>query len=64
MTIIEYICRERVSLAKKLIVTSQHSLSEISALCGFTDYNYFSRTFKRIAGVTAASYKKKKFKGD
>ena len=63
MTLTEFICRERVSLAKKLIVTSQHSLSEISTICGFTDYNYFSRTFKRITGVTAASYKKNKFKG-
>ncbi len=62
MTLTEYICRERISLAKKLIVTSQLGLSEICGLCGFTDYNYFSRTFKRIAGVTAASYKKKKFK--
>lgn len=62
MTVTEYILRERISLAKKLIVTSQLALSEICGLCGFTDYNYFSRSFKRITGMTAAFYKKSKFK--
>ena len=62
MTLTEYILRQRISLAKKLIVTSQLSLSEICESCGFTDYNYFSRSFKRITGMTAAFYKKSKFK--
>lgn len=61
-TLTEYILRQRISLAKKLIVTSQLSLSEICGMCGFTDYNYFSRSFKRITGMTAAFYKKSKFK--
>ena len=60
LTITEYICRERVNLAKRLIVTSDFSLLEISSACGFSDYNYFSRTFKKIVGITAASYKKSK----
>jgi len=61
MTLTEYILRERISLAKRLIVTSQLSLSEICGQCGFSDYNYFSRSFKRITGKTAAFYKKSKF---
>ena len=60
MTITEYICRERVNLAKRLIVTADLSLFEISSACGFSDYNYFSRTFKKIVGMTATSYKKSK----
>lgn len=62
ITLTEYILRQRISLAKKLIVTSQLRLSEICGLCGFTDYNYFSRSFKRITGMTAAFYKKTKFR--
>lgn len=62
ITLTEYILRQRISLAKKLIVTSQLALSEICGQCGFTDYNYFSRSFKRITGMTAAFYKKSKFK--
>ena len=58
LTVTEYICRERVSLAKRLIITHDIPLSEIYTMCGFTDYNYFSRVFKRIVGTTASSYKR------
>lgn len=33
-------------------------MSEISAMCGFDDYAYFSRVFKKHTGVSPANYKK------
>ena len=59
-TLTEYITKERVKLAKRLIVTSDLSLFEIASACGFSDYNYFSRSFKKIVGMTATAYKKTK----
>lgn len=58
MTITEYLTRERIDLAKRLILMNADSLTKISADCGFSDYNYFSRTFKRLVGITASEYKK------
>ena len=58
MTITEYLTRERIDLAKRLILMKADSLTKISTDCGFTDYNYFSRTFKRLVGITASEYKK------
>ena len=57
MTVTEYILRTRISMAKRLIVAGEMNLSEISDACGFDDYNYFSRSFKRLVGVTPSSYK-------
>ena len=33
------------------------SLSDIAELCGYTDYIYFSRTFKAVVGVSPRQYK-------
>lgn len=56
-TVTEYISAERIARARELILTVDISLAEISVMCGFADYNYFSRVFKRIMGVTASTYK-------
>ena len=56
--IVDFMLQERVEQAKRLITVGNMKLSEIAQSVGFTDYNYFSRVFKRITGVTATSYKK------
>lgn len=40
------------------IYNSTLPMSEISAMCGFDDYAYFSRVFKKHTGVSPANYKK------
>lgn len=62
MTIMEYITRQRIELAKRLIVTHDDALYRIAEECGFGDYNYFSHTFKKITGLTAVQYRKLKLK--
>lgn len=57
-TVFGYMLKRRVELAKMLIVTGYYSLSAVSEMCGFKDYNYFSHTFKKIEGVTPSAYKK------
>ena len=58
MGIVDFILLQRIEMAKSLIAADTMGLSEIAERVGFTDYNYFSRTFKRITGVTATHYRK------
>lgn len=46
--------------AKQLLRESDHSMKEICAEVGYSDPNYFSRTFKKNVGVTPTEYKEGK----
>lgn len=60
MGIAEYIRKLRIEKAKLLLKEQPDlSLAEISAQCGFSDYNYFITVFKREVGVPPRSYGKK-----
>ena len=58
-SIVDYIIEKRVEEAKKLILLDTMSLRIISDTVGFSDYNYFARTFKKHSGYTPLEYKKK-----
>lgn len=57
-TPIEFLNKVRISHACFLIDTYKRALSltEISEKCGYTDYPYFSRRFKKIMGVSPRNY--------
>ena len=57
-TVSEYINRKRVESAAVLMKSTDLSMEEISQKVGFTSASYFSRTFKRINGVSPVNYKK------
>lgn len=57
-SIMTYIRKARIEMAKKLLLESDISLQEISEATGFEDYNYFLRSFKRETGYTCISYRK------
>ncbi len=56
-TPIEYINRLRCERAKKLLAKDRE-IGEISELCGFDNFSYFSKTFKTITGTTPSQYRK------
>ncbi len=58
MTVFQYINSERIDLAKRLIATNEFTLIKISEMCGFSDYNYFSRIFRQIVGMTPVYYRR------
>ena len=60
LTIMEYLLQQRIEQAKRMIVTEDVALSQIAEKCGFVDYNHFSQTFRKLAGVTATQYRKSK----
>jgi AraC-like DNA-binding protein len=53
----EYVNRLRVGLAKSLLSGSDLALTDIAGRCGFEDQSYFSRIFKRIAGISPGRYR-------
>ena len=59
-TVNEYILQKRLQHAKTLLKEKQElDISQISDACGFTDYNYFIRLFKKTFGVTPLQFRKK-----
>lgn len=56
--IAEHIRNLRIEKAKDLLTESDLPLAEISARCGFKDYNYFITVFKRLVGVPPKKYSK------
>ena len=42
----QYIVRQRINKACKLLISTSYSVSEIAERCGFEDIYYFSNTFK------------------
>lgn len=58
-SIIDYVLNERIRAAKTLLTEGSLSLTKISELVGFSDYNYFSRVFKQRTGVSPKAYSAK-----
>lgn len=54
---IEYLTNIRLEKAKELLSTTEYSMKEICSMCGYSDPNYFSRSFKKNVGVTPTEYK-------
>ena len=57
---IDYLTKLRIEKAKELLSTTQLSMKEICAKCGYSDPNYFSKTFKKNVGVTPTEYREGK----
>ncbi|MBQ4137597.1 MAG: helix-turn-helix transcriptional regulator [Clostridia bacterium] len=58
MTIHKYVINKRISEAKRLILGSELSLSEVSERVGFNNYSFFSSYFKKTCGVSPLQFKK------
>ena len=54
----EYLIEKRIELAKRLLIQTDASVSEISVSAGYDDPLYFSRIFKNRTGLSPLSYKK------
>ena len=54
---IDYLTGIRIRIAKSLLEGDEMSVKEICYSTGYSDPNYFSRTFKKIVGSTPTEYK-------
>ena len=57
MGIAAYVRRRRMHRAKKLLKNTTLSIGEIAHTVGFTDYNYFSRVYKKTYGKSPKRYR-------
>ena len=58
MKLTDYINKTRVQQAEKLLRKTTLSMQDIAEKCGFADANYFTRTFKKINGMSPNQYRK------
>lgn len=56
-TVGEYVRRLRVEFASRKLSQTDAPLSEIALAAGFAHQSHFSRTFKRLTGLTPAQYR-------
>lgn len=55
----KYLLDKRLQVAKELLLVSNHSLTEISQMCGFSSQSRFNIVFKQNEGLTPTEYKNK-----
>lgn len=58
MTIFDYILAKRIALAKKRLLYTDESISEVSLSTGFSSFSYFSKIFKELEGVSPKDFRK------
>ena len=59
-----YVNKFRIEKAKHLVLESDCKIKEIYDRLGFSDQQYFSKTFKRITGMTVMQYRDSVLKKD
>ena len=56
MTFNEYLNRFRIQKSIEYMKKGTYGLTEISDICGFSDYKYFSTVFKKYTGYTPSQF--------
>jgi AraC-like DNA-binding protein len=58
---IDYLNEYRLTMASRLLLSSDAAILNISEEVGFDNLSYFNRSFKRRFGQTPSAYRKRKF---
>lgn len=56
-TMNQYIAAYRMGKAKKFLSDPRNKISEISAMVGYADGNYFGKSFKKYVGLSPSEYR-------
>lgn len=54
----DYLISYRIQVAKKMLETTDHSITEIALRCGFNSNSYFTKIFHRTCGKTPNAFRK------
>ena len=57
-TPIDYLIRQRVKEARRLLASTNVPLSEIAVCLGFADQSHFTRRFRKATGATPAQFRR------
>ena len=55
---INYLISRRIAESKQLLSDTDHSLSQISHMLGFSSPSYFSQSFRKLEGVSPMEYRR------
>ncbi len=58
ITIMEYVTKKRMELSERILIATDEPLREVASMVGFSDVEYFSRTFKKHHGISPAAWRK------
>ena len=56
----DYILNRKINYTKNLLINSKIKIGELSEKAGFSDYNYFSRVFRKKTGVSPRAFRQDK----
>ncbi|MBQ6968349.1 MAG: helix-turn-helix transcriptional regulator, partial [Lachnospiraceae bacterium] len=57
VTLNQYITLYRMDKAKELLSDPKNKIADISAKVGYSDGNYFGKSFKKTVGMTPGEYR-------
>ena len=57
MSVGQYIVNEKMKKARRLLIGTTYSITEIADRCGFENVYYFSNAFKKAHGISPVKYK-------
>lgn len=60
-TLNQYLTNFRIEKAKQMLADPRNKINEIAAQVGYSDCNYFGKTFKKVVGLSPSEYREKEF---
>jgi AraC-like DNA-binding protein len=65
VSVIHYLQKIRIEKAMELLEKSEYKISTISQMVGYSDYNFFTQTFKKVNGQTPRVFRQniEKYRG-
>ena len=57
---IRYMTQRRIQESRFLLAETDHSLSQIAQMLGFSSLSYFSQCFRRMEGVSPKEYRQRR----
>ena len=58
VTILQYLENIRIGKAREYLKMTEYSVSEIAALVGYNDANYFTRAFRKVCDMSPREFRK------
>lgn len=57
VSILSYLTNERIKMAKELLEKTDYPIYQVADMVGYSNYNYFSRLFKKQTEITPQDYR-------
>ncbi|NDI34186.1 response regulator transcription factor [Chengkuizengella sediminis] len=57
MTFVEYVTKQRLDLAKSLLIMTDNSITKIGKMIGYSERRYFTKVFQKNEGISPSEYR-------